>query len=357
MQGISSHLDAARYLYNEFYLGQVRLAVLRNVNTLRIADFLKDGPKDIKELAKLTNSHEQSLHRVMITAFQMGLFNMDGNVFSLNLISDLLVTDTPASMSGLMAFTCEDFMVQSCVRLGETIQTGIPSFINVTGQTFYEHLREHEEQRNNFNAAMVAIDKTVSPLLATKYDWSGVNTFVDLGGGVGSSALHVLKENSKIKNAIVLEVQDVVDKAKKQIPNHIINFGAENVQRLTFAPGSMFEPHTIPQAQVYMLKNIVHDWNDTECDILLNNVKLMLNGDASKRLLVVEKIVQPDKIQPRTAGHDIIKMCFFHEHAKHRDISNFENMFSRNGFTLTKVVPLEDTDYYVMEGRVNTQVA
>ena len=211
---INSHHEAARYLYNEFYMGQVRMAVMRNVHTLRIADLLKDGPKSITELASLTQSHEQSLHRVMITAFQMGIFNMDGDNFSLNIVSDLLVTEASGNMCGLMTFMCEEYMVSSLNNLGQTIASGNPSFLNFTGgQNFYDHLRDNDEQRRNFNAAMVCMDKTVSPLLATHYDWTGVSTLVDLGGGVGASCLHVLSENKTVTSATVLEVQDVVDKA------------------------------------------------------------------------------------------------------------------------------------------------
>lgn len=310
--------------------------------------------KNITELASRTQSHEQSLHRVMITAFQMGIFNMVGDKFSLNIVSDLLVTEAHGNMCGLMNFMCEDYMVSSLNNLGQTIASGNPSFLNFTGgQNFYDHLRDNDEQRRNFNAAMVCMDKTVSPLLATHYDWTGVGTLVDLGGGVGASCLHVLSENNQMASATVLEVQDVVDKANDLQEVHMEQFGDENMSRLSYIVGDIFNVDTYPVADAYMLKNIIHDWNDQECDTLLCNVKKHLRGDATKRLLVVEKIVQPDKLQPRKAGHDIIKLAFFHEHAKHRDISSFGDMFTRNGFKLTKVQPLLDTDYYVIEGRLD----
>jgi hypothetical protein len=350
----TSHQEAARYLYNEFYMGQVRLAVMRNVHTLGISDLLKNKPLDIKELAMLTNTHEQSLHRIMITAFQMGLFSMQGNVFGLTIISELLVSDSPMSMSGLMSFMCEDYMTQSLNTLDQTIATGSPSFLSVTGQNFYDYLNDHDEQRRNFNAAMVCMDKTVSPLLATKYDWTGVKTLADLGGGVGASSLHVLKENTSVISATVLEVQDVVDKANALAPTHIEHFGSGTFSKLKYSVGDIFKPKTYPEADVYMLKNIIHDWNDSECDTLLSNVRNHLKGDTNKRLLVVEKIVQPDALQPHKAGHDIVKLAFFHEHAKHRNIDSFRDMFSRNGFSVTQVAPLADTDYYVIEGRLTT---
>jgi len=179
---------------------------------------------------------------------------------------------------------------------------------------------------------------------------------VDLGGGVGASVLQILKDNPSINVTHVLEVEDVVDKAKCLLPEHQKIFGADNVAKLNFAVGNMFHIEDIPEADAYMLKNIIHDWNDSECDTLLSNVRAVMNGDCSKRLLVVEKIVYPDKRQPTKAGHDIIKLAFFHEHAKHRSVDNFRKMFTRNGFVVTTVVELLDTDYYVIEGRLSNEM-
>jgi hypothetical protein len=291
---------------------------------------------------------------MMTCAYQMGLFTMtDGNIFGLNTISDLLVSDHPLSMCGLMSFMAEDYMTAGLSNLDRTLQCGEPSFELVHGKDFYNYLHDKDTQRDNFNSAMQCIDKTVSPILASAYDWSGVTSVVDLAGGVGSTALFVLRDNPHIQKATVLEVPDVVEKAAKKVPQHKISFGEEPVERLQFQVGDMFDATTIPDADAYMLKNIVHDWNDSECDRLLTNVAVMMNGDASKRVLVVEKIVPPKRVQPNTAGHDIVKMLFFSEQATHRSVDCFRRMFSRNGFEVTTVVPLLNTDYFVIEGRLN----
>lgn len=350
MNQVKTQEEAARYLYNEFYLGQVRLSVLKNVNALRIADLLKEGEVDIQDLAISTNSHLQSLHRIMVTASQMGIFNMRGTKFSLTTLSKAMATDSSLSMSGLLDFTFEDYMSQSLCNLDYTIKTGNPSFVSFNGKTFYEHLKENDKQGRTFNSAMVCIDNTVSPLLATEYDWSGTESLVDLGGGLGNSVLQVLKHNSNILSATVLDVQEVVNKALNQVKE----CASPNVlSRLKFEVGDIFDIFTIPEADTYMLKNIIHDWNDEECDMLLRNIAILMKGNAKKRLLVVEKIVQVDKQQPHKAGHDIIKLVFFNEHVAHRSIENFKSMFSRNGFAVTRVLALKDTDYYVIEGRLN----
>jgi len=269
-------------------------------------------------------------------------------VFGLNVVSELLVADHPLSMAGLMSFMAEDYMTTGLATLDETLATGKPSFEIVNNQNFYDYLSENDLQRNNFNDAMQCIDKTVSPLLATEYDWSDVNSVVDLGGGVGSSALFILKENQHIKNVTVVEVEDVVQKASACKKNF-----EKDVDRLQFKIGNMFDNECLPQADIYMLKNIIHDWSDQECDKLLTNVATHLDGDTSKRVLVIEKIVPLNKTRPNKAGHDIVKMMFFQEQAKHRSLTCFREMFSRNGLTVTGIIALADTDYHVIEGRLN----
>ncbi|KAL0476688.1 hypothetical protein AKO1_006194 [Acrasis kona] len=360
---IRSHHDAARHIYNEFYLGQVRMATFKVVHRLRIADLLKEGPMTIEELAAATNTHETSLHRIMVTAHQMGLFQMytDNKTFSLTMISDLMTIDHPMSMHGLIEFTCEEYMEKSLDLIHTTVSTGVPSFTKATpsGEDFYQYLRNDSEKGSTFDSAMTCMDTTVSPLLAQVCDFVDVKSIVDLGGGSGNSVLHILSQNENVTSGTVADMTVVIEdsKTEKRRKARTRRFGDAVCNKINYTPCDLFKKDEwkgLPTADAYMLKNILHDWSDNECDDLLSNVVRKMEGDATKRLLVVEKIVIQEDVQPHKAGHDIVKLIFFKEESTHRSFENFEKIFQRNGLKLTNITPLGDTDYYVFEGRLGT---
>ncbi|KAL0477658.1 isoflavone 7-O-methyltransferase, partial [Acrasis kona] len=146
--------------------------------------------------------------------------------------------------------------------------------------------------------------------------------------------------------------EEVVAKAESIRPTYYNLFG-DAASRVSFRTTDIFDISNIPKsADTYMLKNIVHDWSDDQCDSLLQNISHVFDGNYEKRVLVVEKIVNTTKISPRTAGHDIVKCVLFDDQVKHRTLDSFSKMFLRNGFEVTKITPLLDTDYYAIEGKL-----
>lgn len=308
------------------------------VAKLGIADLLKTGPRTADELAATTKTHRLSLYRLLRMLASVGVFTEDATGrFSLTDVGEYLRTDIPGSQRAMAEMIGEEHFRAWCDLL-YSVQTGLPAFDKVYGMPVFDWLSQHPEQAAVFDAAMVSVHGRETAAVLDAYDFSGVQTLCDIGGGNGSVLIATLQRNPHLKG-MLYDLPGVIGRAKK-------NFEAAGLlDRTQLAPGSFFE--SIPAgADTYFMRHIIHDWNDEQCTTILKNVHKIL--PANGRVLVAESVIPPgnDPFFGKLLDLNMLVVPGGQE----RTAAEYKTLFAGAGFRLEGIVTTS-TEISVIEAR------
>jgi hypothetical protein len=262
------------------------------VAKLGIADLLSDGPRHCNDLAKSTQTHAASLRRVMRLLASAGIFLEEENgEFSLTAVGEYLRTDVPGSQRAMAMLFAGNRIQEAWRDLEFCVRTGQPAFrLRGLTNTFEDALRTPEEQAT-FDAAMADLTRLTSVAVASAYDFTPFRLLVDVGGGNGSLMVGILKANLSLRG-IVFDQPAAIERAREQIEQHGL------AARCTVMGGDFFKE--VPAGgDGYILKHVIHDWDDERAATILKNCRGVM-GPRSK-LLVVEG-VYPSRIDNSVEG-------------------------------------------------------
>ena len=291
---------------------------------LGIADQLKDGPKSVDELSSITGVHSLSLYRLLRALASIGVFieNDDGS-FGMTPLATTLQSDGPMSVRYGALLLGEQFFWAPWGDLIHSVMTGKAAFEHVFGMRFFEYLGRHPVVGNSFDAWMTQSSKMSDPAIVGGYDFSTFHKVVDIGGGHGSLLTTILKANPKLKG-VLFDRPEVVEATRE------IDAGV--AERCEIAGGDFFESVPIG-GDVYILQQIIHDWNDDlSIKILQNCHKAMtVNG----RVLVIDAVIAPGNAPDLTKFIDLHMLLT--TGGKERTKSEFRALFDAAGFQLTNI--------------------
>lgn len=295
---------------------------------LGIADLLKNGAKNCEELATSTGTKARSLYRVMRALAQVGVFaeKQEGS-FSLTPLSACLQSDIPGSVRALAILFGEE-QYKAWGDILHSVRTGESSFEHLFGMPVFEYYAKNPEAEKTFNAAMTSGSDAEKAAVTQTYDFSNIRKLVDIGGGQGSFISSILKANPTLQG-VLFDLPSVVEGA----PNVI---SAEGVaERCEIVGGSFYE--SVPSgADAYILKHVLHDWDDETSLTILKNCHSAI--DENGKLLVVEQIVPPGN-EPALAKFMDVNMMMLHPGGCERTEAEYKALFEAAGFKLTKVIP------------------
>ncbi len=296
---------------------------------LRLADLLKGGPRTAEDLAAATGVQAAALYRVLRALASVGVFaETTGRRFKLTPIAATLQTGVPASMHGWALMINEKYTWDAWEELLYGVKTGEIPFLKAHGVPPFEYLEKHPEDLEVFGESMTSLSRTENPTIAAAYKFSGVRTLVDVGGGHGSLLAEILKANSKLKG-VLFDQPSVIARAKKD--QHVTAKGI--AERCTLESGSFFE--AVPKGgDAYIMKYILHDWNDEQCVKILANCSAVMNEKG--RVLVVDNVIHPGN-DPSWGKLIDIQMLIIG--GRERTKKEFAAMFAQAGLKLTRVVP------------------
>jgi hypothetical protein len=302
---------------------------IRTLCEFQIPDHLVEGPKSITELAETTGTHAPSLYRLLRAVASIGLLAESGDkVFELTPMGNLLRKDIPGSMWGLVMFMGEKSHILATLDLPESIRTGETSFNRNFGKPFFDYLLDQPEEADHFNRAMSAMGAQNAPTLAANYDFTGVNTIVDVGGGHGTLIGNILRKNPHMRGT-VYDLEPVVAGA----PANIETFGVAD--RASYQAGSFFE--SVPAgADAYTLSYIIHDWSEPEALKILRNVRAAI--PAHGRLLLVENIIPMGNVEHFAKFLDLEMIIMVG--GRERTEAEFAALLEQAGFSLTRTIPM-----------------
>ncbi len=298
---------------------------------LGIADLLNNGPQHYEEMAKTTATHAASLHRLLRMLASAGVFAEEGNGrFALTPIGAWLRSGIPGSRRAVALLFAGNMMHDSWSKLDYCVQTGKIAFDEAFGKNAFEYLAQHPEEAAIFNEAMTASSIQAAAAVGAAYDFSSFGTLADIGGGHGVLLATILKANPALRG-ILFEMPHVADGAKKQFE------AAGLAARCEVVGGDFFE--SVPSgADAYLLKSVIHDWNDEKSVAILKNCHRAMSP--SGKLLLVEAVlparVDTSPMSQIILGSDVNMMV--NVGGRERTDAEFRALFDAAGFKLTRIL-------------------
>ena len=309
-------------------LGKFTTQLLYAAAKLELADLLKDGPKHIEELAATAGVHSSSLYRVLRALASLGVFSeTEPMVFALTPLAETLLADSPVSQKNLALLMGSEFHNLAWANIMHCLKTGESAFKDRFGLDFSSYLDRHPEVSAILQGLMTASSEQEADELCHIYDFSGFETVVDVGGGQGMLLARILTANPRLKG-ILLDSPSVVEGAQRLLHLEALR------DRLEISGGDFFEG--IPTGgDVYILKRVIHDWDDERSSIILKNCREAMK--AHGRVLVIEQVILPGDA-PSFGKLADIEMMVMSEGGRERTLSEFQQLFSRAGLELNRVV-------------------
>jgi hypothetical protein len=294
---------------------------------LGIADLLKDGPLSHEQLAELTDSHSETMYRLMRALSSVGLFTeLDNKTFAIQPIGTFLQSETPGSMRALALLFGEKWHRDSWSNLLYSVRTGKNAFQEVHGQGFFEYMAANPEAGEVFNNAMIALSNMLVPFLS-RYDFSGFNRVIDVGGGYGGIMATILTQNPHLKGT-VFDLPAVIEGTRQNMRSA----GFED--RCDFVAGDFFES-VPPGGDVYVLKHIIHDWRDDEAITILRHCRQRMHDNG--KLILLEAVIEPGDAPHPSKFMDLEMIVSVV--GKERTENEFKALFKESGFKLSRIIP------------------
>jgi hypothetical protein len=254
---------------------------------LGLADLLKDAPWNADDLAKLSGTHALSLYRVLRALASVGVFSQaaDG-LFSSTPLSSTLETDAPASLRGFVVSELGEDHYLAWAELLHSVRTGEVAFKHLFGVNVWEYRAQHPEDARIFDDAMASFTAASNDAILSGYDFSPFSTIVDVGGGDGGLIAAILKANPAAQG-VVFDVPHALIHAQQRLE------AAGLTNRCRAIAGDFFE--SVPGGgDAYLVKCIIHDWDDERAVTILTNCRRVMEQDA--KLVLIEAVIPPGNV-------------------------------------------------------------
>ncbi|CAF4251364.1 unnamed protein product [Rotaria sp. Silwood2] len=229
-------------------------------------------------------------------------------------------------------------------------------FEQAFGCSLFDYLKkeENKEYSTIFDNAMITYSNYCTVSIGSLVDFSRFEKIVDVAGGLGTLLSIILEKHQKV-NGIVFDLAHVIENAQKQSPNEFQQKKVES-NRYQFVSGDMFKPETIPQADSYVLKFIIHDWNDEDSIKILKSIRAANKSREQKliTIFIVEMILLPNNKDNWVARVMDIEMLTF-LNAKERTKSEYIQLLKESGYEF-KELYRTDGPYSIIEAITMTDI-
>jgi hypothetical protein len=315
---------ALRRLINGFQISQsIYVAV-----TLRIPDLLAEGPRANDDLAVATSTHAPSLYRLLRALAALELLHEGANQhFSLAPLGHRFRSDLPESLAGWAAFIGEPSYWNSWGNLLHSVKTGENAFRHIYEVDPWTFRARDPRLSDIFDQAMSANAREVISSVLAEYDFSSFATIVDIGGGNGTLLAAILAKNQGV-HGILFDQPHVVAGA----PPVLTQTGVAD--RCQIVGGSFFEE--VPTGgDAYILKAILHDWEDEECLAILGVCQQAMATGTT--ILVIEFELGPANERPIAKLSDLNMLVS--PGGRERSDDEYAALFAATGFRYVSTTP------------------
>jgi len=311
--------------------GYVLPRCLHVVADLGVADALDDTPRTAAELAAAVGAHPDALGRILHLLAAHGIFAIEGDTFRHTPPSRLLRSDHPQSMRAFVRMFGAESWWRMYGALAQTARTGMPAAHTVFPAGYWTYLAQHPEEGAVFNAAMTALSHGMVAGVLAAYDFSGFGRVGDIGGGRGH-LLRAVLDAVPMATGVLFDVPQVIAEAEEMAS-----------ARLTLQTGDFFQD-ALPVCDAYLLKEVIHDWDDERAVAILQAIRRAAPDHA--KLLVIE-VMMPDDPGPHFAKvADVHMMTLFG--GRQRTRQEYAALLCRAGFSLPRQIDTA-ADYAILE--------
>jgi hypothetical protein len=300
---------------------------------LGIPDLLATRPRKADDLAQATKTDASALYRVMRLLVGVGLFEeTTAREFRLTPLGAGLRTDIPGSMGAMALMHLDSAKWRSWDDLAYSVRTGETAFPHVHGVEIFEYLRRRPDAARAFQQAMTANTARSGAAITQTYDFSGAERLIDVGGGHGLFLATILQTYPTLRG-VLFDQPDVVQGASATLAT------AGVADRCEIVGGDFFAE--VPDGgDIYLLRQIIHDWDDTRATLILSNCRRAM--PASGKALVVESAISEDYQQSLPVLQLDLEMLV-NFGGLQRTNAEYSALFAAAGFKLGHVTPLGDS--------------
>ncbi|MCK1516366.1 methyltransferase [Bradyrhizobium sp. 190] len=323
--------------------GYMPARVIHVAAELGIADLLATEAKTADALAQETDTAHVPLRRLLRALASIGLVEeLESGRFALTAAGSELRSNVPGSMRNVALMFGGERAWRSWGELLHSVRTGESGTRRVYGVGTFEYLAANPEQAAIFNAAMAENTERITDLLVSTYDFSQFPDIVDIGGGDGTLMASILAANAGVRGT-VFDLPSGVAQAPQKLIDAVL-------PRCEIIAGNFF--HSVPEAaDAYVLKYVIHDWDDEKSVTILRNCRKAMH-EASK-ILLIERIM-PERIEA-TPIHQRIAMGDMNMMAmpggQERTEREYRDLFAAAGLLLERTIPLPGSEISVISAK------
>lgn len=295
---------------------------LRVIIELGIPDLLAAGEQSVDELAAATGSNADALYRVIRLLAPEGVFReVLPRHFELTQVGAVLRSDRPGPRDFVRMINSEAYLAFE--QLLYSVHTGKPAFDKVFGSPRFDWLSEHPEQAALFQRAMVALSQGSNEAVAEAYDFRPFTRIVDVGGGHGQLLSAILARNPHL-SGVLFDLHSGVAASHQGVGG--------DLPRTEVIAGNFFEG--VPVGDVYVIKKVVHDWDDKRAVVILRNCREAMLP--SGKVLVAETLVPPGDAPSQIKGIDVVMLAV--TGGLERTEAQYASLFDAAGLRLDQVI-------------------
>jgi SAM-dependent methyltransferase len=309
---------------------------------LRFADLIGDGAVSAEDLASATGMHAPSLRRLMRTLTSLGvLAEIEPSRYRLTGVGAALKEGAPGSARAAILTLAGDWQWKAWDNMLYSLRTGEPAMRKSFGLSLFDYLAANPEAAAHFDEAMVAVHGGDGANITAAYDFSGLRTIVDVGGGTGALLSAILAANPHL-HGVLYERPQTIPQARTLIRNCGL------AARCEVRAGNFFLD--VPEGHdAYILSHILHDWTDEQALPILRNCRRAIGPEG--RLLILEAVLPEDDTPHPGKMMDLLMLTV--TGGLERTGSEYSQLLARAGFRVGRIISLA-SDQSIVEALPST---
>jgi hypothetical protein len=325
-QSIEQSAQPPQAIVMQFATGALVTQALGVAAKLGVADVLADGEKHVDEIAGATESHSPSIYRILRSLASIGVFvETQPRIFANTPVSEVLRSGIPGSMRNSAIFMAEPWHYNVWGNMLHSAKTGGTAWKATYGEEVFDWFPKNPEASELFNDTMSEMSGGAAPAVVAGYDFSGIDTLADIAGGHGFLLSQILRANPNMKG-ILFDMEHVIAGSGEMLSSQ------GTADRVETASGDFFKE--VPAADAYIMKHIIHDWDDERSIKIMQSIYRAMIGDG--KLLLVEMVI-PEGNEPHPGKMLDLEMLTS-PGGLERTAEEYAGLFERAGFRLNRIV-------------------
>lgn len=316
----------------QMVFGHMSAHAVATAARLGLMDLIGKGGCSADELARECGAHTQAMLRLLraLAALELLTETQPGR-FAPTPVGALLRTDRPDSAHSFVRMFADPAMLRAWEHLDDSVRTGRPSFDEIFGADFFAYLKANPKLSTLFNAAMSELTRATADVVPTHYDFDRYKTVVDVGGGDGTLLAAILHKHPAVRG-VVFDTPDGLAHAPETLRR------AGVAERCSVEAGDFFAS-VYPGADLYILKSVIHDWDDARAARIPRHCREAVPADG--RLLVIERVLPPIVAASASSVMYLSDLnMLVNVGGRERTRADFEELCERAGFSVTGITPL-----------------